>query len=449
MSSSTAGTKDHDGGGGKRESHEETSTSNSNLLEALRREEFEADESNLLSDDDKQVFGANPLADILKLVRCNICRKSLIERQFPGHYAHCNSSSSVKPDKGETKSRPGCSRRKDRRDSKNSKKRGLERSKSESERDSIRVPARLCWSDLVRRQRSKRPASNERFRYARCAPSSGNLDNNEDITESLAGCSKRKDRRDSKNLKKCELRNAKSSGLERSKSESERDSIGEPAVLRWSELIERSRNIRPTSREEYRYPRGFALASNSVETSRFDTGGPGLLEWNPDGSAVCLEIQASIDIDAPPFKLPDENIRGLRTRPWFHKLDVRSKKRRDDRNKWSHRRKQDETSVSPLMQGVQVAGRGKRPREKLNHRRKQDDTSVSPPKQGVQVAVRAKRSRNVAEQHKDICEEGGQKQGMDHDASEGYHDTGTLIRQRRKRSQDEMRIWLMRCSKPL
>ncbi|KAL2622839.1 hypothetical protein R1flu_003044 [Riccia fluitans] len=57
--------------------------------------------------------------------------------------------------------------------------------------------------------RSKRPASNERFRYTRCSSSSGNLDNSEDITESLAGFSEREDRRDSKNLKNRELRNEK------------------------------------------------------------------------------------------------------------------------------------------------------------------------------------------------------------------------------------------------
>ncbi|KAL3675470.1 hypothetical protein R1sor_025418 [Riccia sorocarpa] len=146
---------------------EEVAEGSLELLEELRREEVEADQFNLLSDDDMQVFGNRPVTDILKLVRCTICQKPLIERQFPRHYERCAASLNLDKSRcNNTESRPERSKRRDRRDKKGTRALRTERSpgpkgsdsKGDTERDLCAAPINLSWNQLVRRRRSIRPA---------------------------------------------------------------------------------------------------------------------------------------------------------------------------------------------------------------------------------------------------------------------------------------------------
>ncbi|KAL3675476.1 hypothetical protein R1sor_025424 [Riccia sorocarpa] len=159
-------THESDESGEKRGDDEEIAEGSLELLEELRGEEVEADESNLLSDDDMQVFGNHPVTDILKLVRCNICQKPLIERQFPRHYERC-ASLNLDKSRSNTESRPERSKRRDRRDKKGTRalrtelSPGPERndSKGDTEGDLCAPPINLSWNQLARRRRSIRPAS--------------------------------------------------------------------------------------------------------------------------------------------------------------------------------------------------------------------------------------------------------------------------------------------------
>ncbi|KAK1395140.1 SCA7 domain-containing protein [Heracleum sosnowskyi] len=59
------------------------------------RELWEADEANLLDEDDMNVFGLKPTTDPLNLVCCNACKKPVRDSQFAAHAALCRSLSSV------------------------------------------------------------------------------------------------------------------------------------------------------------------------------------------------------------------------------------------------------------------------------------------------------------------------------------------------------------------
>ncbi|CAK8530950.1 unnamed protein product [Lathyrus sativus] len=51
----------------------------------------EADEANLLSEEDMHVYGERPMTDPLKLVRCKTCKKPIKESQFAAHAELCRS----------------------------------------------------------------------------------------------------------------------------------------------------------------------------------------------------------------------------------------------------------------------------------------------------------------------------------------------------------------------
>ncbi|BBN19413.1 hypothetical protein MPTK1_8g10510 [Marchantia polymorpha subsp. ruderalis] len=88
--------EDHgDGGDGEREI-EELALERA-ALDALKDEQMEADELNLLEDEDMLIFGLNPLTDILKLVSCNVCKKPVIDSQFTPHFQRCVASRRLGP----------------------------------------------------------------------------------------------------------------------------------------------------------------------------------------------------------------------------------------------------------------------------------------------------------------------------------------------------------------
>lgn len=60
-----------------------------------RRELWEADEANLLDEDDMHVFGLKPTTDPLNLVCCNACKKPVRASQFAAHAELCRSLSPV------------------------------------------------------------------------------------------------------------------------------------------------------------------------------------------------------------------------------------------------------------------------------------------------------------------------------------------------------------------
>ncbi|KAI5447431.1 uncharacterized protein LOC127079173 isoform X1 [Lathyrus oleraceus] len=57
----------------------------------IYRQLREADEANLLSEEDMHVFGERPMTDPLKLVRCNTCKKPIKDSQFAAHAELCRS----------------------------------------------------------------------------------------------------------------------------------------------------------------------------------------------------------------------------------------------------------------------------------------------------------------------------------------------------------------------
>ncbi|XP_074345598.1 uncharacterized protein LOC141684489 isoform X2 [Apium graveolens] len=61
----------------------------------IQREFWEADEANLLDEDDMHVFGLKPTTDPLNLVCCNKCKKPVRDSQFAVHAELCRSLSSV------------------------------------------------------------------------------------------------------------------------------------------------------------------------------------------------------------------------------------------------------------------------------------------------------------------------------------------------------------------
>ncbi|CAI8590812.1 unnamed protein product [Vicia faba] len=57
----------------------------------IYRQLREADEANLLSEEDMHVYGERPMTDPLKLVRCNNCKKPIKDSQFAAHAELCRS----------------------------------------------------------------------------------------------------------------------------------------------------------------------------------------------------------------------------------------------------------------------------------------------------------------------------------------------------------------------
>ncbi|PIN16044.1 hypothetical protein CDL12_11313 [Handroanthus impetiginosus] len=61
----------------------------------IRRELREADEANLLDEEDMHIFGLRPMTDPLDLVCCNACKKPIKASQYAAHAELCKSLSSV------------------------------------------------------------------------------------------------------------------------------------------------------------------------------------------------------------------------------------------------------------------------------------------------------------------------------------------------------------------
>ncbi|XP_058723869.1 uncharacterized protein LOC131595526 isoform X1 [Vicia villosa] len=57
----------------------------------IYRQLRDADEANLLSEEDMHVYGERPMTDPLKLVRCNTCKKPVKDSQFAAHAELCRS----------------------------------------------------------------------------------------------------------------------------------------------------------------------------------------------------------------------------------------------------------------------------------------------------------------------------------------------------------------------
>jgi len=71
-------------------SAEEEAQQKAHML-AVQRELEEADEPNLLEEEDMHVFDREPLADTLSLVSCNLCKKPIKTSQFAAHAERCRS----------------------------------------------------------------------------------------------------------------------------------------------------------------------------------------------------------------------------------------------------------------------------------------------------------------------------------------------------------------------
>ncbi|CAA0839925.1 Unknown protein, partial [Striga hermonthica] len=51
----------------------------------IRREIQEADEANLLDEEDMHIFGLRPMTDFLDLVCCNLCKKPIRTSHYAAH----------------------------------------------------------------------------------------------------------------------------------------------------------------------------------------------------------------------------------------------------------------------------------------------------------------------------------------------------------------------------
>ncbi|KAL0414642.1 UNVERIFIED_CONTAM: hypothetical protein Sradi_1665900 [Sesamum radiatum] len=60
----------------------------------IKRELGEADEANLLDEEDMHIFGLRPMTDPLDLVCCNVCKKPIKASQYAAHAELCKSLSS-------------------------------------------------------------------------------------------------------------------------------------------------------------------------------------------------------------------------------------------------------------------------------------------------------------------------------------------------------------------
>ncbi|XP_051127557.1 uncharacterized protein LOC127249008 [Andrographis paniculata] len=85
----------------------------------LRRELQEAEEANLLDEEDMHIFGLRPMTDPLDLVCCNACKKPLKASQYAAHAELCKSLSS-KPDAGLEHDGPTVNRKPPRKERKKS-----------------------------------------------------------------------------------------------------------------------------------------------------------------------------------------------------------------------------------------------------------------------------------------------------------------------------------------
>eukprot|EP00249_Psilotum_nudum_P013128 c24167_g1_i1 orf=753-2189(+) len=63
------------------------------VLRMVQKEIFEADEANLLEEEDMHVFDREPLSDRLSLVSCNYCKKPIKTSQYLAHAEWCRSFS--------------------------------------------------------------------------------------------------------------------------------------------------------------------------------------------------------------------------------------------------------------------------------------------------------------------------------------------------------------------
>ncbi|XP_019418985.1 PREDICTED: uncharacterized protein LOC109329690 isoform X3 [Lupinus angustifolius] len=61
------------------------------------RELREADEANLLDGEDMQVYGERPMADMLQLVCCHVCKKTIKDSQYAAHAELCRSLMLTEP----------------------------------------------------------------------------------------------------------------------------------------------------------------------------------------------------------------------------------------------------------------------------------------------------------------------------------------------------------------
>ncbi|KAJ7541054.1 hypothetical protein O6H91_10G043600 [Diphasiastrum complanatum] len=64
-------------------------------LETVQKEMSEADEANLLEEEDMHVFDREPLSDRLPLVSCNTCKKPIKASQYSAHAERCRSITTV------------------------------------------------------------------------------------------------------------------------------------------------------------------------------------------------------------------------------------------------------------------------------------------------------------------------------------------------------------------
>ncbi|KAF5176595.1 Saga-associated factor [Thalictrum thalictroides] len=60
-------------------------------VQFMHRELHEADEANLLDEEDMHVFDCKPMVDPLHLVRCNNCKKPVKASQYASHADRCRS----------------------------------------------------------------------------------------------------------------------------------------------------------------------------------------------------------------------------------------------------------------------------------------------------------------------------------------------------------------------
>ncbi|WOL15734.1 hypothetical protein Cni_G24515 [Canna indica] len=67
----------------------EESTNEKIVAETIHNEFYDADEPNLLKEEDMHIFDYRPLTDPLHLVCCNTCKKPIKASQYSAHAAHC------------------------------------------------------------------------------------------------------------------------------------------------------------------------------------------------------------------------------------------------------------------------------------------------------------------------------------------------------------------------
>ncbi|MED6143113.1 hypothetical protein PIB30_003827 [Stylosanthes scabra] len=65
--------------------------------EYICRELREADEANLLDEEDMHVYGQSPMTDLLQLVCCNLCKKPIKDSQYATHAELCRSLKLTEP----------------------------------------------------------------------------------------------------------------------------------------------------------------------------------------------------------------------------------------------------------------------------------------------------------------------------------------------------------------